>query len=73
MTGAAERWAAVPDVPFDRHGRRRWTPDAARRVDRPETVEEKVRAVTDLTRDGEVAGRVAADLLRWPEPADQLS
>ncbi|WP_307865994.1 DUF6192 family protein [Streptomyces smyrnaeus] len=78
MTGAAERWAAVQDVPFDRHGRRRWTPDAAKRlvgqrVDRPETVEEKVRAVTDLTRDGEVAGRVAADLLRWPEPAGQLS
>ncbi|MGW1077065.1 DUF6192 family protein [Streptomyces sp. NPDC002537] len=74
-----ERWASIDDVPFNqRTGRRQWTPDAAKRlvgqrVDRPVTVEEKVAAVTDLTKDEEVATQVAADLLRRPTVAGQVA
>ncbi|MFI5809252.1 DUF6192 family protein [Streptomyces sp. NPDC051561] len=73
-----ERWASIEEVPRNpRTGERRWTPDAAKRlvgqrVDRPVTVEEKIRAVTDLTRDDEVAGRVAADLMRRPAAAAKV-
>lgn len=73
----AERWAAIEDVPFDRYGHRHWTPDAAKRlvgqrVEHPVSVEEKVQAVTDLTRDEQVAGQVAGDLLRRPEAVEHL-
>ncbi|GGP78133.1 DUF6192 family protein [Streptomyces abikoensis] len=43
------------------------------RVDRPVTVEEKVAAVSDLTRDEEVAALVATDLLRRPTVAQQVA
>lgn len=75
----AERWAAMEDAPFNqRTAWRQWTPDAAKRlvgqrVDRPVTVEEKVAAVTDLTRDEEVAALVATDLLRRPAVAEQVA
>ncbi|MFD8381700.1 DUF6192 family protein [Streptomyces sp. NPDC059679] len=75
----AERWAAIDDPPFNqRTGQRRWTHDSAKRlvgqrVDRPVTVEEKVQAVTDLTRDEEVATRVTSDLLRRPMVSEQVS
>jgi hypothetical protein len=65
-----ERWAAIEDAPFNpRTGSRQWTPDGAKRVvgqrvDRPVTVDEKVQAVADLTRDDEVAAQVATDLLK---------
>jgi hypothetical protein len=58
-----ERWAAIEDAPFTpRTGARQWTPDGAkrvvgRRVDRPVTVDEKVAAVADLTRDDKVAAQ----------------
>ncbi|WP_225826247.1 DUF6192 family protein [Streptomyces naphthomycinicus] len=74
----AERWASLDDPPFnERTGQRKWTPDGAKRlvgqrVDRPVTTEEKVQAVTDLTRDEEVAAIVTADLLRRPAAAAQL-
>ncbi len=73
-----ERWAQIEDPPFNRSGRRGWTTDGAKRlvgqrVDRPVSVEEKVRAVTDLTRDDEVAGKVAAELLRRPAAAAQIA
>lgn len=67
-----ERWAAIEDAPFNpRTGARQWTPDGAKRVvgqrvDRPVTVDEKVQAVADLTRDDEVAAQVATDLLKRP-------
>jgi Family of unknown function (DUF6192) len=73
-----ERWAAMDDPPFNaRTGERRWTQDGAkrlvgRRVDRPVTVDEKVRAVADLTRDEEVAAVVAGDLLRRPTVTAQV-
>ncbi|KJY41437.1 hypothetical protein VR41_12600 [Streptomyces sp. NRRL B-1568] len=75
----AERWAAIEDAPFNqRTGRRQWTPDAAKRlvgqrVDRPVTVKEKVAAVTDLTKDEEVAALVASDLLRRPAVTQQVA
>ncbi|MGX1818117.1 DUF6192 family protein [Streptomyces albidoflavus] len=71
----AERWVAIEDAPFNsRSGKRQWTTDGAKRlvgqqVDRPVTVEEKVRAVKDLTRDDEVAVKVTASLLSRPETA----
>ncbi|CAM5554300.1 RacO protein OS=Streptomyces fumanus OX=67302 GN=GCM10018772_61460 PE=4 SV=1 [Streptomyces fumanus] len=74
-----ERWAAIEDAPFNsRSGKRQWTPDAAKRlvgqrVDWPVTVEEKVQAVTDLTRDEEVASRVTVDLLARPATAAQIT
>ncbi|MFJ8663462.1 DUF6192 family protein [Streptomyces sp. NPDC093795] len=74
-----ERWAAIEDAPFNaRTGKRQWTPDAAKRlvgqrVDRPVTVEEKVQAVTDLTRDEEVASRVTVDLLSRPAAAARIA
>lgn len=61
-----ERWAAIEDAPFNpRTGARQWTPDGAKRVvgqrvERPVTVDEKVQAAADLTRDDEVA----TDLLK---------
>ncbi|MFK0113917.1 DUF6192 family protein [Streptomyces sp. NPDC091217] len=67
-----ERWAAIEDAPFNpRTGARQWTPDGAKRVvgqrvDRPVTVDEKVQAVADLTRDDEVAAQVATNLLKRP-------
>ncbi|MEV0125816.1 DUF6192 family protein [Streptomyces sp. NPDC050703] len=73
-----ERWAAIEDAPFNsRSGRKQWTSDGAKRlvgqqVDRPVTVEEKVRAVTDLTRDDDVAAQVTASLLRRPDTARAL-
>lgn len=74
----AERWVAIEDAPFNsRSGRRQWTSDGAKRlvgqqVERPVTVEEKVRAVKDLTRDDEVAVQAAASLLSRPETAAAL-
>ncbi|WRZ96327.1 DUF6192 family protein [Streptomyces sp. NBC_01007] len=74
-----ERWAAVEDAPFDpRTGARQWTPDGAKRVvgqrvDRPVTVDEKVQAVADLTRDDEVAAQVATDLLKRPAVAEHVT
>ncbi|WP_079408291.1 DUF6192 family protein [Streptomyces sp. 3211] len=73
-----ERWAQIQDPPFNRSGQRGWTTDGAKRlvgqrVDRPVSVEEKVRAVTDLTRDDEVAGKVAAELLRRPAATAQIA
>ncbi|WP_405673692.1 DUF6192 family protein [Streptomyces sp. NBC_01530] len=67
-----ERWAAIEELPRNpRTGERRWTPDAAKRlvgqrVERPVTAEEKIRAVTDLVADDEVAAKVTADLVRRP-------
>ncbi|MFJ2407203.1 DUF6192 family protein [Streptomyces xanthochromogenes] len=63
-----ERWAQIDDPPFNqRTGQRRWTNDSAKRlvgqrVAHPVSIEEKVQAVTDLTRDDEVAAQVAAEL-----------
>ncbi|MFJ7416430.1 DUF6192 family protein [Streptomyces sp. NPDC098077] len=74
----AERWVAIKDAPFNsRSGKRQWTSDGAKRlvgqqVDRPVTVEEKVRAVRDLTRDDEVAAKITASLLGRPETAASL-
>lgn len=74
-----ERWVAIEDAPFNsRSGRKQWTSDGAKRlvgqqVDRPVTVEEKVRAVTDLTRDDDVAAQVTASLLRRPDTAKSLA
>lgn len=74
----SERWAAMDDPPFsERTGQRKWTPDCARRlvgqrVERPVTVEEKVGAVADLTRDEDVAAQVTTDLLRRPAVAAQV-
>jgi hypothetical protein len=73
-----ERFACLDDPPFnERTGQRKWTPDGAKRVvgqrvDKPVTVDEKVPAVADLTRDDEVAAIVTADLLRRPAAAAQL-
>ncbi|WP_185923593.1 DUF6192 family protein [Streptomyces sp. WAC05374] len=67
-----ERWAALEEAPFNpRTGARQWTPDGAKpvvgqRVDRPVTVDGKVQAVADLTRDDEVTAQVATDLLKRP-------
>ncbi|MEV7535388.1 DUF6192 family protein [Streptomyces hydrogenans] len=78
VSDETERWAAIEDAPFNqRTGRRGWTPDAAKRlvgqrVERPVTVEEKVQAAADLTRDEEVAAIVTADLLRRPTATAQL-
>lgn len=49
--------------------------EAARRpaVERPVTVDEKVQAVADLTRDEEVAAQVATDLLRRPEVTEHVT
>lgn len=74
----AERWAQIEDPPFNqRTGQRRWTNDGAKRlvgqqVHTPVTVEEKVQAVTDLTRDDEVAAQVATELLRRPATAAKV-
>ncbi len=74
----AERWIAIEDAPFNpRANKKQWTTDGAKRlvgqqVDRPVTVEEKVRAVRDLTRDDEVAVKVTASLLSRPETAAAL-
>ncbi|MFE9016679.1 DUF6192 family protein [Streptomyces cyaneofuscatus] len=79
VTDETERWAAIEDAPFNqRTGRRGWTPDAAKRllgqrVERPVTVDEKVQAAADLTRDEEVAAIVTADLLRRPTATAQLA
>ncbi|MGW6793665.1 DUF6192 family protein [Streptomyces chartreusis] len=59
-------------------GARQWTPDGAKRVvgqrvDRPVTVDEKVQAVTDLTRDDEVAAQVATDLLKRPAVTEHVT
>ncbi|MYV96978.1 hypothetical protein GT354_01550 [Streptomyces sp. SID3343] len=76
ITDDDERWSAIVDPPLDeRVGRRRWTNDTAKRrvghrVERPVTTEEKVRVVTDLTRDEDVARRVTTDLLRRPAAAE---
>ncbi|MEV8455459.1 DUF6192 family protein [Streptomyces sp. NPDC052095] len=73
-----ERWVAIEDAPFNsRSGRKQWTTDGAKRlvgqqVDRPVTVDEKVRAVKDLTRDDDVAARVTASLLSRPEAAASM-
>ncbi|MDL2082154.1 DUF6192 family protein [Streptomyces sp. GXMU-J15] len=75
----AERWAAIEDAPFNpRTGARQWTPDGAKRlvgqrVERPVTVDEKVQAVADLTRDEEVAAQVAADLFKRPEGTEHVT
>ncbi|WP_309141858.1 DUF6192 family protein [Streptomyces griseicoloratus] len=74
-----ERWAAIEDAPFNpRTGARQWTPDGAKRVvgqrvDRPVTVDEKVQAVADLTRDDEVAAQVATDLLKRPTVTEHVA
>lgn len=74
-----ERWAAIEDAPFNpRTGARQWTPDGAKRVvgqrvDRPVTVDEKVQAVADLTRDDEVAAQVATDLLKRPAVTEHVT
>ncbi|MEV0052477.1 DUF6192 family protein [Saccharopolyspora shandongensis] len=79
ITDDAEWWAAIEDTPFNqRTGARQWTPDAAKRlvgqrVERPVTVEEKVQAVTDLTRDDEVAAQVTADLLKRPTVTEHVA
>lgn len=79
VSDEGERWAQIEDPPFNqRTGERRWTNDGAKRlvgqrVDRPVSIEEKVQAVTDLTRDDEVAGKVAAELLRRPAAAAQVA
>ncbi|MBK5994622.1 MULTISPECIES: DUF6192 family protein [Streptomyces] len=43
------------------------------RVDRPVTVDEKVQAVADLTRDDEVAAQVAIDLLKRPAVTEHVT
>ncbi|WP_255345478.1 DUF6192 family protein [Streptomyces chartreusis] len=53
-------------------------PDGAKRVvgqrvDRPVTVDEKVQAVADLTRDDEVAAQVATDLLKRPTVTEHVT
>jgi hypothetical protein len=74
-----ERWAAIEDAPFNpRTGARQWTPDRAKRVvgqrvERPVTVDEKVQAVADLTRDDEVAAQVAAGLLIRPAVTEHVT
>ncbi|MET7938050.1 DUF6192 family protein [Streptomyces sp. NPDC005322] len=79
VANEAERWAAIEDAPFNpRTGKRQWTPDAAKRVvgqrvDRPVTVDEKVQAVADLTRDDEVAAQVAAGLFKRPEVTEHVT
>ncbi|MGC9543992.1 DUF6192 family protein [Streptomyces sp. UG1] len=55
-------------------GRRRWTPDAARRraghqVAKLVSTQEKVNAIHTLARDEEVAGKVTTDILRRPDVA----
>lgn len=73
-----ERWIAIEDAPFNsRSGRKQWTSDGAKRlvgqqVERPVTVEEKVRAVKDLTRDDDVAVKVTASLLARPDTTASL-
>ncbi|MEU4507130.1 DUF6192 family protein [Streptomyces sp. NPDC024089] len=73
-----ERWVSVEDAPFNpRAGRKQWTTDGAKRlvgqqVDNPVSVEEKVRAVKDLTRDDDVAVQVTASLLSRPETAKSM-
>ena len=74
-----ERWKAIDDPPpRERAGQDRWTQDAAKRrvgqqPARPVTVEEKVRAVAELTRDDEVAAKVTTDLLRRPTVTAQVA
>jgi threonine synthase len=69
---------AIEDAPFNpRSNRKRWTSDGAKRlvghqVDNPVSVEEKVRAVKDLTRDDDVAVQVTASLLSRPETASSM-
>ncbi|MEV5546463.1 DUF6192 family protein [Streptomyces sp. NPDC052309] len=69
----------MEDAPFNpRTGARQWTPDGAKRVvgqrvDRPVTVDEKVQAVADLTRDDEVAAQVATDLLKRPTVTEHVA
>ncbi|MFE5540360.1 DUF6192 family protein [Streptomyces sp. NPDC056519] len=78
ITDEAERWVSIEDAPFNpRNNRKQWTTDGVKRpvgqqVDRPVTVEEKVRAVRDLTRGDEVAAAVTATLLSRPETAAAL-
>ncbi|MFG3105092.1 DUF6192 family protein [Streptomyces sp. NPDC048182] len=73
-----ERWVSVEDAPFNpRASRKQWTTDGAKRlvghqVDNPVSVEEKVRAVKDLTRDDDVAVQVTASLLARPETAKSM-
>ncbi|MFH8350556.1 DUF6192 family protein [Streptomyces sp. NPDC018045] len=74
----AERFAVIDDPPEDRHGRKRWTPENAKRrvgqmVDRPATPQEKVRAIHHLARDEEVAAQVTTDFLRRPQVASQVA
>ncbi|MFG2961180.1 DUF6192 family protein [Streptomyces sp. NPDC048291] len=79
VADADERWAAIEDAPFNpRTGARQLTPDGAKRVvgqrvDRPVTVDEKVQAVADLTRDDEVAAQVATDLLKRPAVTEHVT
>lgn len=79
VTDEDERWAAVHDAPLNpRTGARQWTPDGAKRVvgqrvDRPVTLDEKVAAVADLTRDDEVAAQVATDLLKRPKVSEHVT
>ncbi|MER5218622.1 DUF6192 family protein [Streptomyces sp. NPDC002838] len=73
-----ERFAAPADPPPDRSGRRRWTPDGAKRrvgqqVTKPATPEEEVRAIHRLGRDEQVAARVTGYFLRRPDVASQVS
>lgn len=73
-----ERWEAILHPPLhERSGTHRWTHDGARRrvgqrVETPVTVEEKVQAVTDLTRDDKVAAKVTVDLLSRPAAAEHV-
>ncbi|MFF2385790.1 DUF6192 family protein [Streptomyces sp. NPDC058108] len=74
-----ELWAAIEDVLFNaRTGARQWTPGGAKRVvgqrvERPVTVDEKVQAVADLTRDDEAAAQVATDLLKRPAVTEHVT
>lgn len=73
-----ERFEALDNPPPDKHGRRRWTPDVAKRrvgqqVTKPETPQEKVRAIHRLARDEEVAAQVTTDFLRRPAVASQVT
>ncbi|CAL9335792.1 hypothetical protein SUDANB6_00164 [Streptomyces sp. enrichment culture] len=74
-----EQWAAIEDAPFNpRTGARQWTPDGAKRIvgqraDRPVTVDEKVQAVADPTRDDEDAAQVATDLLKRPAMTEHVT
>ncbi|MFF7205430.1 DUF6192 family protein [Streptomyces sp. NPDC008141] len=57
--------------------RKQWTTDGARglvghQVDKPVSIEEKVRAVKDLTRDDDVAVQVTALLLSRPETTSSM-